>query len=97
MKRCSTLLDVFLLGQTEIVNLNHDVDRWLVKKGQKVRLANQRILPDAPHDGIVLNLAEYRMYVYSAKHPGEVMTFAHGVGRQDWKTPLGKTSIVKKS
>ncbi len=94
-----TLLDVarrFLLGQTEIVNLNHDVDRWLVKKGQKVRLANQRILPDAPHDGIVLNLAEYRMYVYSAKHPGQVMTFAHGVGRQDWKTPLGKTSIVKK-
>jgi L,D-transpeptidase ErfK/SrfK len=24
------------------------------------------------------------------------MSYAHGIGRQDWKTPLGKTSIVQK-
>jgi len=28
--------------------------------------------------------------------PQVVMSYAHGVGRQDWKTPLGKTSVVKK-
>ncbi|MFU8788319.1 MAG: L,D-transpeptidase family protein [Methylobacter sp.] len=98
-----TLLDVarrFLLGQTEIVRLNPDIDRWLVKKGEIVRLSNRRILPDSPRNGITLNISEYRMYFYPSTKKGEtprqVMTYAHGVGRQDWKTPLGQTKIVKK-
>ncbi|MDO9422638.1 MAG: L,D-transpeptidase family protein [Methylobacter sp.] len=94
-----TLPDVarrFLLGQTEIVRLNPDVDRWQVKKDEVVRLANRRILPDTPHEGITLNIAEYRMYYYPPTQKGTVMSYAHGIGRQDWKTPLGKTSIVRK-
>jgi L,D-transpeptidase ErfK/SrfK len=98
-----TLLDVahrFLLGQTEIVRLNPNVDRWLVKKDVMVRLPNKRILPDTPHDGITLNLPEFRMYYYPRDQeqdsPQLVMSYAHGVGRQDWKTPLGKTSVVRK-
>ena len=94
-----TLLDIakrFNLGQTEIVTLNPDLDRWLIKKGTIVRLPNIRILPDSPHEGITLNVAEYRMYYYPADQPGTVRSYAHGVGRQDWKTPLGKTSIIKK-
>jgi len=98
-----TLLDVarrFLLGQTEIVRLNPNVDRWLVRKDVMVRLPNRRILPDTPHDGITLNLPEFRMYYYPRDQeqgsPQVVMSYAHGVGRQDWKTPLGKTSVVKK-
>lgn len=94
-----TLLDVarrFLLGQTEIVRLNQDLDRWHIKKGEVVRLSNKRILPDTPHVGITLNISEYRMYYYPSDQPGTVMSFAHGVGRQDWKTPLGKTSVARK-
>lgn len=94
-----TLLDValrFSLGQMEIVRLNQKLDRWQVKKGEIVRLANRRILPDTPHNGITLNLSEYRMYYYPANQPGKVMSFAHGIGRQDWKTPLGKTTVSKK-
>ena len=97
-----TLLDVarrFLLGQTEIVNLNSDLDRWQVKKGSIIRLPNLRILPDSPHNGITLNISEYRMYYYPPVPKGEpakVMSFAHGVGRQDWKTPLGKTKVSRK-
>jgi L,D-transpeptidase ErfK/SrfK len=98
-----TLLDVarrFLLGQTEIVRLNQDVDRWLVRKGEIVRLSNRRILPDSPHNGITLNISEYRMYYYPPTKKGEaprqVMSYAHGVGRQDWKTPLGKTKVARK-
>jgi L,D-transpeptidase ErfK/SrfK len=97
-----TLLDVarrFSLGQTEIVRLNPDVDRWNVKKGEIVRLPNKHILPDSPHEGITLNVAEYRMYYYLPTQPGQpqqILSFAHGVGRQDWKTPLGKTSVAKK-
>lgn len=97
-----TLLDVakrFTLGQTEIVRLNPDLDRWQIKKGTIVRISNKRILPDTPHNGITLNISEYRMYYYppvQKGQPAQVMSFAHGVGRQDWKTPLGKTKVAKK-
>ena len=93
-----TLLDVarrFNLGQTEIVTLNPKLDRWLIKKDTVVRLPNRRILPDTPHEGITLNIAEYRMYYYPADQPGIVKSYAHGIGRQDWKTPLGKTKVAK--
>jgi L,D-transpeptidase ErfK/SrfK len=103
MEQDGTLLDVarnHLLGQTEIVRLNPDLDRWLVKKGEIVRLSNKRILPDSPHEGITLNIAEYRMYFYpptpKGERPKQVMSYAHGVGRQDWKTPLGKTKVSRK-
>jgi L,D-transpeptidase ErfK/SrfK len=94
-----TLLDVarrFNLGQTEIVTLNPKLDRWLIKKGTVVRLPNRRILPDSPHEGITLNIAEYRMYYYPADQPGTVRSYAHGIGRQDWQTPLGRTTVAKK-
>lgn len=97
-----TLLDVarrFSLGQMEILRLNPDLDRWNIKKGEIVRISNKRVLPDSPHEGITLNLTEYRMYYYAPKVPGQpqhIMSYAHGVGRQDWKTPLGKTSVAKK-
>jgi len=94
-----TLLDVarkFNLGQAEIVTLNPKLDRWLIKAGTVVRLPNRRILPDTPHNGITLNIAEYRMYYYPANQSGTVRSYAHGIGRQDWKTPLGKTSVAKK-
>ncbi|WP_317451616.1 L,D-transpeptidase family protein [Methylobacter psychrophilus] len=94
-----TLLDIarhFNLGQTEIVTLNPNLDRWLIKKDTVVRLPNRRILPDSPHEGITLNIAEYRMYYYPANQPGTVRSYAHGVGRQDWQTPLGKTTVSKK-
>ena len=94
-----TLLDMALrytLGQTEIIKLNPKMDRWLVKKGEVVRLPNRRILPDTPHSGITLNISEFRMYYYPPGQRGEVMSFAHGIGRQDWKTPLGKTSVIRK-
>ena len=94
-----TLLDVarrFNLGQTEIVTLNPKLDRWLIKKGTVVRLPNRRILPDTPHQGITLNIAEYRMYYYPADQPGIVRSYAHGIGRQDWQTPLGRTTVARK-
>jgi L,D-transpeptidase ErfK/SrfK len=94
VKQDETLLDValqFSLGQEEIVRLNQKVDRWLVKKGEIVRLANRRILPDTPRKGITLNLSEFRIYYYPYVKPGmpvQVMSYATGIGRQDWRTPL---------
>jgi L,D-transpeptidase ErfK/SrfK len=36
------------------------------------------------------------MYYYPPERKGEVMSFAHGIGRQDWKTPLGRTTVIRK-
>jgi L,D-transpeptidase ErfK/SrfK len=99
VKQDETLLDValrFSLGQEEIVRLNQKVDRWLVKKGEIVRLANRRILPDTPRKGITLNLSEFRIYYYPPGMPDQVMSYATGIGRQDWRTPLGKHKVSKK-
>jgi L,D-transpeptidase ErfK/SrfK len=93
-----TLLDVakrYHLGQEEIVRLNPAVDRWLVKPGEMVRIPNKRILPDTPRNGVTLNISEFRMYYYPP-NTGQVRSFAHGIGRQDWKTPLGQTKIIRK-
>ncbi|MGR9115765.1 MAG: L,D-transpeptidase family protein [Gammaproteobacteria bacterium] len=98
-----TLLDIarrFNVGQTEILLANPKVDRWLPKQGTKVKIPNSRLLPAAPRHGIVLNLPEYRMYYYPAKGmPGykkTVTTHPVSIGRMDWHTPLGKTTIVTK-
>lgn len=96
------LLDIarrFDLGQNEIIRLNPDVDRWLPEEGAKVQLQSERLLPDAPRSGLVLNLPEYRFYYFPKSNgdkPSSVVTHPISIGRQDWETPLGKTTIIQK-
>ncbi len=96
------LLDIarrFDLGQNEILHLNPTVDRWLPKAGTKIQLQSERLLPNAPRTGLVLNLPEFRLYYYPKVKKGTapfVITHPISIGRQDWETPLGKTKIVEK-
>ena len=97
-----TLMDIAInnsVGYDEILIANPDVDRWLPGDGTPVRLPTRYILPDAPREGIVLNLPEMRMYYFPPTAPGQiptVQTYPIGVGRMDWETPLGLTKIVTK-
>ncbi|MDF1589266.1 MAG: L,D-transpeptidase family protein [Gammaproteobacteria bacterium] len=97
-----TLLDIgrrFDLGYSEIVNANPNLDPWLPGEGQKVLVPNRFILPDAPKRGIVINLAEMRLYYFPKVQKGElqkVITHPIGVGREGWTTPLGKANITQK-
>jgi L,D-transpeptidase ErfK/SrfK len=98
-----TLLDIAReqgIGQEEILNANPGVDRWLPKVGDYVIVPGQRLLPDTPRAGIVINLPEYRLYYFPqpAKKSvvREVLTFPISVGRMDWNTPLGVTKIASK-
>lgn len=101
-KNEDTLLDVARhhdVGQREIVVANPDVDRWLPREGTRIFLPKRYVLPDAPRDGLVLNVAEMRLYYYpSAQEWGarKVYTYPISIGRMDWKTPLGATRIVNK-
>jgi L,D-transpeptidase ErfK/SrfK len=86
------------LGYEEIVLANRDVDAWLPGEGTTVTLPTRYVLPDTPRRGVVINLAEYRMYYF---HGGEgeqlVSTFPISIGRMDWDSPLGRASIVAKT
>ena len=95
-----TLVDIARrhgLGYQDIVRANPDVNIWLPGEGTEVILPTRFVLPPAPREGLVLNLAEYRMYYYPPAKEGRpafVYSYPMSIGRMDWETPLGETKIV---
>ncbi len=95
-----TLVDIARhhgLGYQDIVRANPDVEVWLPGEGTEVILPTRFVLPPGPREGLVLNLAEYRMYYFPKPRDGEpayVYTYPMSIGRMDWETPLGQTRIV---
>ena len=102
-KQEDTLLDVareYDIGQNEILLANPNVDRWLPRAGTRVKIPTSRLLPDTPHEGLVLNLPEFRLYYYrkaDRNQPATVTTHPISIGRVDWNTPLGKTKVGGKT
>jgi len=97
-----TLLDIareFDIGQNEILIANPTVDRWLPGEKAKIIIPNSHLLPNTPHEGLVLNLPEYRLYYYPTSKSGRrtVTTNPISIGRVNWDTPLGKTKVVAKT
>jgi L,D-transpeptidase ErfK/SrfK len=86
----------FGLGYNDISIANSTVSPWTPAPGSRVLLPSQFILPDSPHKGIALNLANMRLFYYPKKQLGKVYTYPVGIGRQGWNTPMGLTSIVAK-
>lgn len=92
-----TLLDIARgeeLGLVNLMSSNPGVDPWLPGKGTHLILPTAHILPDAPRRGVVINVAELRLYLF--KSDGEVWSFPIGVGREGFSTPLGQTKVVRK-
>jgi L,D-transpeptidase ErfK/SrfK len=57
------------------------------------------VLPDAPRQGIVINLAAMRLFYFpkmKAGEPQKVITHPVGIGRVQWKTPEGTTRVTAK-
>ena len=95
-----TLPDIarrFNIGYEEILRSNPGVDPWLPGVGRQVVVPTQFVLPNAPREGVVINLAAMRIY-YFPKHkrdePQLVYTHPIGVGKVGWRTPEGVTKIV---
>src|SRR5271169_4562673 len=95
-----TLPDVarrFDVGYEEMLTANPGVDPWLPGAGREVVVPTQFILPAAPHEGVVVNVAAMRIFYYAPHKKGEpqiVYTHPIGIGRVGWKTPEGTTQIV---
>ncbi|MDH3561078.1 MAG: L,D-transpeptidase family protein [Gammaproteobacteria bacterium] len=100
--RDETLLDLardFDLGQQEILLANPEVDRWLPKENSVVVLPRRFIIPRAERRGLILNLPEMRLYYFPDPKLTEspvMITHPVSVGRMDWETPLGMTTITSK-
>ena len=97
-----TLIDIARrhgLGYQDIVRANPQVDTWLPGEGTEVVLPTRYVLPPGERRGLILNLAEYRLYYFPEPGPDEaaiVMTYPISIGRMDWETPLGRTSVISK-
>ena len=88
-----TLPDIarrFDVGYEEMLTANPGVDPWLPGVGREVVVPTQFILPAAPREGVVVNVAEMRIFYYpphKKNEPAPVYTNPIGTGKDGWKTP----------
>ena len=87
----------FKTGYQDLLIANPDSHNWMPEINSKYVIPSMYILPQKKYNGIILNLAELRIYYYmpsSDLYEGtRVLTYPVGIGRLDWKTPLGETFI----
>jgi L,D-transpeptidase ErfK/SrfK len=102
----SWLARTYNVGFEELKQANPDVDAWLPGEGTKITIPSRYVLPRAAQRGIVVNVAELRLYYFpeDSRAPPEgvapgsrrVITHPISIGRLDWSTPLVVTSITSK-
>ena len=89
-----TLVDLarkYNLGFNEIIRANPNVDKWLPGEGTIIKIPTQHIIPKGfSKKGFTINLSEFRGYLIK---DNQLITFPVGLGRMDWKTPLGISTI----
>ena len=85
------------VGFEELRIANPDIDPWLPGENTEVLLPTEFVLPQVKREGIVINVAEFRVYYFfSIDGKDFVSTVPASVGRMDWSTPVGLTGIVAK-
>ncbi len=94
-----TLLDVaryFDIGYVEMRAANPGVDPWTPVPGSQVVIPSFKLIPRTPYQsGIILNLAQMRLFYFGA--PGQPpVTYPIGIGRDGLWTPTGHTTIISK-
>lgn len=95
-----TLVDIARahnVGYEEILSANPAVSVWMPGEGTAVTIPRRHILPNEARTGIVINVAELRLYYYPEVKLGEtprVETYPIGIGREGYNTPLGITKTT---
>lgn len=81
-----------LLGMLEA---NPGTDPWLPAAGKVLTIPTQMLLPDTKREGIVVNVAELRLYYYP-KDENKVIVYPIGIGQLGANTPAMVTRISQK-
>jgi L,D-transpeptidase ErfK/SrfK len=91
------------IGYDALRRANPSVDHWLPGDETPVYLPTHSILPDAPRDGILINLPSMRLYYFERRGESvdgerELSVTMHpiGIGREGWATPTGEASVTEK-
>lgn len=97
-KRHESLVDLTIryeMGYEELKWANPGINAWMLSDTTPLVLPTQFILPAGKRSGIVSNIPEMRTY-YFLKDSDKIYVYPVGVGRMDWKTPLGSWAITRK-
>lgn len=79
------------LGYLELAKANPGVDPWLPGDGTRITLPRRYVMPDARREGIVINLAEYRLYYFT---DDSVQVYPVGVGTEENPSPVTDAEVT---
>lgn len=83
------------VGYDELIRANPHINPSKPKAWSEITIPSAFILPDAPKEGVIINLPEMRLYYYLTDKRA-VMTFPIGVGRFGYSTPVITTKVSQK-
>lgn len=100
LEKGDTLPDIarhFSLGLTAVGATNPGVDIWVTEPGTRLILPLSFVLPDAPRNGIVINLAAMRLFQFKGTSESlAVATYPVGVGTEERPSPRGQMHVERK-
>lgn len=85
----------YKIGLLGMLEANPGTDPWLPKAGSQLTIPGQMLLPDTKREGIVVNLAELRLYYYPPNE-NKVVVYPIGIGQLGANTPPMITRISQK-
>ena len=96
-----TLMDIALregFGFDAIANSNSHLDPWIPEVDAEVLLPGRVIVPRGAGPGILINLAEMRLFFIEEKKGkvAKITTYPLGIGRKGRETPEGFFNVVIK-
>lgn len=83
------------LGYVEIVAANPGVDPWVPLPGTRVLLPIDHLVPPAPKRGLIVNIADMRLYFHVAG-AAQPISFPVGIGKEGWTSGAWVTRVVGK-
>ncbi len=100
-KASDTLLGIarrYDVGFDAIKAANPGLDPKLLQQGQRIVIPSRHILPKGPRKGVVINIAEQRLYHYTRPEEGPALvnTYPVSIGRDGGSKILGSYKVTQR-